>query len=294
MPPASSCAGALALIERGELTAAEAMIADAEHEPGERSLELAFMLHALARMGRERGAHREALDRELEAGRILEQELSATVSILGWRTGAERAAHRLGEQQLAEELTQAALQKARALENPVFIGRALHTAGVIARGPASIELLEQATATLERSHAQLEYAHALVDYGRARRRANRRRDARAPLDRGYELASKGGALALAERAALARQFVAAIERCTGVPAAVGASERPAVVDERVRVLELRMRAFKRGGCLLEELDARRAARDHAGGVKRTPDEDWVLQRTGFLESGLCQLFGELL
>jgi DNA-binding CsgD family transcriptional regulator len=195
-----TAAGALALIERGQLAAAETMIADAEHEPGERSLELAFMLHALARLAAERGAHREALDRELETGRILEQELSATVSILGWRTGAALAAHRLGEQQLAEELTQSALEKARALENPVFIGRALHTAGLITRGRASVELLEQATSTLEASHAQLEYARALVDYGAALRRANHRRDAHAPLDCGYELACRAGATTLRERA----------------------------------------------------------------------------------------------
>jgi DNA-binding CsgD family transcriptional regulator len=197
-----TAAGALALIERGELAAAETMIADAEHKPGERSLELAFMLHTLARLAAERGAHREALDHELEAGRILEQELSATVSILDWRTGAALAAHRLGEQQLAEELSHAALGRARTLGNPVFIGRALHTTGVITREPTSVELLEQATSVLEASHARLEYAHALVDYGTALRRANRRRDAHAPLDHGYQLAGRAGAKPLCERAAV--------------------------------------------------------------------------------------------
>ena len=53
----------------------------------------------------------------------------------------------------------------------------------------------------ERSPARLELGWASYELGAALRRANRRRDARAPLDRALDLALACGAELLAQRAA---------------------------------------------------------------------------------------------
>jgi DNA-binding CsgD family transcriptional regulator len=63
-----------------------------------------------------------------------------------------------------------------------------------------LALLEEAVSVLEHAPAALEHARALVELGAALRRRARRRDARAPLERGYELARHCGGLALAGRA----------------------------------------------------------------------------------------------
>ena len=63
----------------------------------------------------------------------------------------------------------------------------------------SICLRESAEA-LERSPARLEYARALTELGATLRRANRRAEAREPLEQGLELADRLGGRALAERA----------------------------------------------------------------------------------------------
>jgi DNA-binding CsgD family transcriptional regulator len=70
----------------------------------------------------------------------------------------------------------------------------------LAGGRAGLQDLGQAVAKLERSPAALERARALADLGAALRRANRRSDAREPLQRARELAHRCGAVALASRA----------------------------------------------------------------------------------------------
>ena len=59
---------------------------------------------------------------------------------------------------------------------------------------------EAAVDVLKRSPAALEHARALTDLGAALRRANRRSEARTVLEEALDLAERGGARALAERA----------------------------------------------------------------------------------------------
>jgi DNA-binding NarL/FixJ family response regulator len=73
-------------------------------------------------------------------------------------------------------------------------------AGLLRGGDEGLELLREAAETLAQSPARLWRARALVDYGAALRRANRRRDCRAPLRDGLALAEECGATPLAERA----------------------------------------------------------------------------------------------
>jgi DNA-binding CsgD family transcriptional regulator len=79
-------------------------------------------------------------------------------------------------------------------------GIALRALGVVEAGDGGIELLRQSVATLEDAPAPLEHARSLVELGSALRRANQRRDSRAPLVDGYRLAHRCGAQRLASRA----------------------------------------------------------------------------------------------
>jgi DNA-binding CsgD family transcriptional regulator len=77
------------------------------------------------------------------------------------------------------------------------LGRAQRAYGIVVGGADGIGLLEEAAATLERTRCKLELAKCLGALGAALRRANRRADAREPLQRALDLASRCGAEPLA-------------------------------------------------------------------------------------------------
>lgn len=113
---------------------------------------------------------------------------------------AALALHGLGASADARRLSDQALAAATAWDGSRAIGGALRVAGLIRGGEEGLAMLEQAAAALCDSPARLWYAQSLVDLGAALRRANRRRDCRAPLRDGIELAKRCGATPLAERA----------------------------------------------------------------------------------------------
>jgi DNA-binding CsgD family transcriptional regulator len=106
----------------------------------------------------------------------------------------------LGEAEAARRSAAAELERARAWGTPSASGAALRVCGLVAPREEGIALLEDAVSTLAASPVRLEYMRALADYGAALRRTNRRADARAPLHEALELARRGGALAIAQRA----------------------------------------------------------------------------------------------
>ncbi len=79
-------------------------------------------------------------------------------------------------------------------------GVALRALGLVEGGAAGLRRHEAAIDALERSPARLELGWACYELGAALRRANRRREARAPLDRALDLALVCGGEALAGRA----------------------------------------------------------------------------------------------
>ena len=79
-------------------------------------------------------------------------------------------------------------------------GIALRALGMVEGGQGGLRRLEAAVQALERSPARLELGWASYELGAALRRANRRRDARAPLDRSLDLALACGAELLTQRA----------------------------------------------------------------------------------------------
>jgi DNA-binding CsgD family transcriptional regulator len=77
----------------------------------------------------------------------------------------------------------------------------LHAAGLLEHGDAQIQTLKHATDELARSQSRLEYAQALYDHGAALRRANRRSEARLPLQAALAISREARAGPLRDRAA---------------------------------------------------------------------------------------------
>jgi DNA-binding NarL/FixJ family response regulator len=76
----------------------------------------------------------------------------------------------------------------------------LRTSGLVRGGDEGEALLREAVEMLAGADARIEHARALVDLGAHLRRGNRRADARDFLRDGAELAHRGGATPLVERA----------------------------------------------------------------------------------------------
>jgi DNA-binding CsgD family transcriptional regulator len=72
--------------------------------------------------------------------------------------------------------------------------------GTAENGPHGLAILEEAVTVLESSEAPVELARAITDYGAMLRRAGRRTEARAQLERGLDLAHHWGARRIASRA----------------------------------------------------------------------------------------------
>jgi DNA-binding CsgD family transcriptional regulator len=118
---------------------------------------------------------------------------------------------------------------------------------------------------LARSPARLEHARAFTDLGAALRRANRRSEARGPLDEALALARRCGAHALAERAA------------TELRAAGGRSSKPErggveqlTASER-RVAELAGEGYSNPQIAQALFVTRKTVETHLGNVYRKLD-----------------------
>jgi DNA-binding CsgD family transcriptional regulator len=106
-----------------------------------------------------------------------------------------------GEREYARALVEGELADARQLGVASSIGVALAASATLAPAAERAVLWEQAVLSLERSPAKLELARALVGHGAELRRAGKRAQAREPLRRALEIASRCGAEPLASIAA---------------------------------------------------------------------------------------------
>lgn len=99
--------------------------------------------------------------------------------------------------------------------------------GLISPEQDRLELFEKAVEVLKESPAYLEYAKALVDLGAALRKAGHRNDARPPLRHALDLATRCGAVTLADRASAELVTAGARRRRTALtgPGALTPSER---------------------------------------------------------------------
>jgi DNA-binding CsgD family transcriptional regulator/tetratricopeptide (TPR) repeat protein len=188
-----------ARVERGDLTGAAAALAVAG--PLDDSLQSNLLLHARARTTLATGNHQAALD-DLHA---LKDRLACAGSdapwICDWRTTAALAHLGLGEHTAARPLLEQQLTLARAARAPRVLGTALVAAArAESHGPGREAMLREAVVALEVAEAPLALAHGLLELGSELRHRRRAVDARVPLTRAEQIATRCGAAPLRARA----------------------------------------------------------------------------------------------
>jgi DNA-binding CsgD family transcriptional regulator len=150
----------------------------------------------------------EAAARDVEWLRRLEEPVADLVAwrrpatgLMNHRVLGAYALIALGDLKGAQALVDEELPRAKALGTHRAIGMNLHAAGLLEQGENRIQTLREATEQLSHSQSRLEYARALCDYGAALRRANRRVEARSPLQTALTIARDARAAPLRDRAA---------------------------------------------------------------------------------------------
>ena len=192
---------ARSLMERGDLAAADAALAEAASDRRwEKTSWHGFVLAVRGELRLHQGRPAEALENLLAAGEIALAVGAPNPAVGPWRSRAARAAAQLGDADEAARLAGEELELARRFGAPGAIGVALSAAGSTVPGAATIDPLREAVTALERSPLRLEHARALIELGAALRGAGRRAEARTPLRRGLDLAHLCGTGLLERRA----------------------------------------------------------------------------------------------
>ncbi|MFD6826764.1 LuxR C-terminal-related transcriptional regulator [Streptomyces sp. NPDC060085] len=159
-----------------------------------------FPLEALSKLHSARGNQQDRLDCALRVGEMCAKFDIRNPAFVSWRTEAAQALQLLSREKEALTVAAEDLQIARGWGAPRTYGRSLRVNGVIMGGRRGVALLAEAVNVLEKSPAQLELAKALVDLGAALRRSKQRSEARTPLHRAIDLATRCGAAPLADQA----------------------------------------------------------------------------------------------
>ncbi|MCR1781834.1 AAA family ATPase [Nocardioides carbamazepini] len=197
--PAISAFTCLAMIERGALDEADAVIAASGCGPElPQILTMHYAFWACGRLRAAQGRSEEALEAFEEFGRRA-RRVGLETPVVSWRADAALLLARLGRR---EEALGRAEEYAAAAElhgTPRVVGIARRVAGLLTGGAAGERLLRESVDLLTGSPARLELAHSLAELGAAVRRSNRRREALDLLARAGNLADACGARALAAR-----------------------------------------------------------------------------------------------
>lgn len=217
-----------ALIEQGRLDEAgqaltAAGITSESCPPGPVYLSLV----ALSILQGIRGDHEMALEIARQAEEACRLYQIRNPAVADWRTPAALALHHLERESEARLIADENLELARRWGAPRTLGRALRVAGRVSPEKERITRFGEAIDVLEDSPAHLEYAKALVELGTALRRAGRRNDARPPLRQALDIATRCGAVPVADRAGAELATVGARRRRTALtgPGALTPSER---------------------------------------------------------------------
>lgn len=201
---AASVNGYLAqiLVERGLIDEAAALIDAIEPTVAPDAFARAAVVRGWTLVDAARGDHRAALTHARELGAVLASfgHTNPSASYPAWRSLAALEHHALGEIPEALALAREEVELARDWGVASTLGRALRINGLIESGDDGIALLRTAVSVLASSPARLEHAYALAGLGSALRRNNHRSEAREPLRQALDLAQRGGAVLLAERA----------------------------------------------------------------------------------------------
>ena len=192
------------LIERGDLDAADAVLAEAApvSEPltGRSALMFNGIVYRRGVLSLARGNAEDAVKTLLDFDERMREigdlhpgrypslaTLALALSASGDETGARHYARQ-------------ALEQARRWGTKSSIGIALKTDALVQSASHRVEGLREAVAVLKESPARLEYARALVDLGASCARAGERADARETLREALDLADRCSATVLAQRA----------------------------------------------------------------------------------------------
>jgi DNA-binding CsgD family transcriptional regulator len=189
-----------ALVNQGELDAAEQELAPLDSEAEGGSLPAAVLRFARGRLRVGQGRSGEGLEDFLSVGDLLTRARVTCPGFLPWRSEAALAHFALGDREPAGRLAEEELELAQAFGAPRALGIAKRAAGVIAGGDRGASLLREAIDAFERGDASLEKARGLTDLGALLRRRNRRTEARELLREALDVAHRAGANALADQA----------------------------------------------------------------------------------------------
>ncbi|HEY7018973.1 MAG TPA: AAA family ATPase [Gaiellaceae bacterium] len=185
-----------ALVEQGELEAAERALAFVDGEAQGASLTAVVLRFARGRLRFEQGRAGEALEDFTAVGARLSAGLVSCPSFLPWRSAAALAQLALGDSD-ATRLSQEELGLAEAFGAERALGVARRVCGLVTGGDRGERLLREAIESFKRGDAALERARALADLGASLRRRNRRTEARELLREALDLAHRLGAGRLA-------------------------------------------------------------------------------------------------
>ncbi|MFF3404360.1 helix-turn-helix transcriptional regulator [Streptomyces sp. NPDC002659] len=188
------------LLEKGRLEQAEQTLSMADIASAPVS-HIYMNLDALSQVQNRSGDHQGALKTALQAQQVCQVYDIRNPAVVGWRTEAALALHALDRTGEARQIAADELEPARRWGAPRALGRALRINGLLTGGNAGLTLLQEAVSVLKHSPARLEHAKALTDLGAVLRRTTLTGpDAREPLRRALDLATRCGATPLAETA----------------------------------------------------------------------------------------------
>ena len=188
-----------ALAERGELAEAMQTLDLAGMSDDHHAYQTAVLLDPRARLRIASGEVTQGLADLLAAGETIGSFGMHNPSYSAWRSQAALTMAGLGDRQEARRLVAEEIELARRWGAPRPLGVALRAAGLVEGGDEGLQLLRESVDVLATSQAQLERAKSFTELGAALRRSNRRAEARAFLQEGFELARRCGAIVLAER-----------------------------------------------------------------------------------------------
>jgi DNA-binding CsgD family transcriptional regulator len=250
------------LIERDELEAAEDALGQCADPRTTGSVEVVRYLRARGRLRGAQGRLQEALDDFLECGQRCARLGLSTLGAVPWRAEAALIHLALGNTGEARRLAGEQLELARAFGRPQTLGISLRACGLVEGGETGLELLAEAVKTLERSQSPLELARALADYGAALRRAGRRVQGRAQLERALDLAHHCGARRIANRARAELIIAGAKPRRDAI------TGRDALTAGELRVARLAAEGFTNREIAQTLFIATKTAKAHLGRVYR--------------------------
>jgi DNA-binding CsgD family transcriptional regulator len=189
-----------ALVERGELDAAEGTLEPLAADLRSMSQTTALLRHARSRLRRAQGRFPEALADLRAVGEIATRTQARSPCYLPWRSDTALVQLTLGDGDAARLLCEEEVELARAFGARRALGVALRASGLAAGGAHGESRLREAIEVLCGPDTRLEQARALADLGALLRRSDRPADARELLRRAVDAAHRAGARPLADRA----------------------------------------------------------------------------------------------